>query len=38
MLERFRKIAAAEHRTVASELRRLMELRIAEAEPEEVAA
>jgi hypothetical protein len=29
---RFREVAAAEHRTVSQELRRLMEHRIAEAE------
>jgi hypothetical protein len=38
-LERFRAIAEADHRTVSQELRRLMELRIAEAaEPLEEAA
>lgn len=33
MFDRFREVAAADHRTVSQELRRLMEQRIAEAEP-----
>lgn len=37
-VERFRAIAEADHRTVSQELRRLMEIRIAEAESLERAA
>lgn len=33
-LDRFREVAEADHRTVSSELRRLIDLRIAEAEKE----
>jgi hypothetical protein len=36
--DRFRVVAAADHRTVSQELRRLIELRIAESETEEKAA
>jgi endonuclease III len=37
--QRFREVAASEHRTVSQELRRLMEQRIAEADAaEDVAA
>jgi hypothetical protein len=39
MIDRFREVAEADHRTVSQELRRLMEQRIAEAdETEETAA
>jgi hypothetical protein len=37
-VDRFRVVAEADHRTVSQELRRLIELRIAESEPEEKAA
>lgn len=37
-LERFRVVAAADHRTVSQEFRRLMEQRIAEADATEKAA
>lgn len=37
-VERFRVVAEADHRTVSQELRRLIEQRIAESEPEQEAA
>jgi hypothetical protein len=37
-VDRFREVAEADHRTVSQELRRLIELRISESEPEEKAA